>query len=121
LSSWRSDFAPLVLSLLRGTEGSNPAPSSGESIANLTSSITAKARPVGIQAGQTPQHDTVHRSGEPPEKVDCSGSFPVAQRMSDLSAVPPRNNPTDSPNAAAGDGWETRVAGAPCSLVADSA
>jgi hypothetical protein len=27
-------FAPLVLSLLRGTEGSNPAPSSGESTTN---------------------------------------------------------------------------------------
>src|ERR1700730_2027038 len=35
LSSCRSDFAPLFLSLLRGTEGSNPAPSSGESRANL--------------------------------------------------------------------------------------
>ncbi len=32
LSSWRSDFAPLVLSLLRETEGSNPAPSSRESV-----------------------------------------------------------------------------------------
>jgi hypothetical protein len=32
-------FAPLVLSLLRGTEGSNPSPSSGESPANLNTSI----------------------------------------------------------------------------------
>jgi hypothetical protein len=30
--------------MLRGTEGSNPAPSSGESVANRTSSVTAQVR-----------------------------------------------------------------------------
>src|SRR5712672_1354435 len=37
----RSGAHRKTLSLLRGTEGSNPPPSSGESAANLTSSIKA--------------------------------------------------------------------------------
>src|ERR1700694_3762462 len=38
-------FKPLVLSLLRGTEGSNPCPSSGESSANRISSAANATRP----------------------------------------------------------------------------
>src|ERR1700694_723951 len=42
-------FKPLVLSLLRGTEGSNPCPSSGESIANLTFGNGARLCPSGFR------------------------------------------------------------------------
>src|SRR5438132_442973 len=95
--------------LPRGTEGSNPAPSSGESIANLTSSKGDSNRwhtrhaAMAPFSTQPPQESPLQQFGVEPIGL-CPAVFPRnchTRRMDHVRLYPARREPARQPEAVA--------------------